>query len=90
MADNKRLKSVDNFGTDAEATEEAADAKLSGIQDSANDAQWLAAISSLDSQSTDDAGHQSGIDPWLILERLSQLDRTGTRNWVAESDDDKD
>jgi hypothetical protein len=91
MADNKRLKWVDNFGTDAEATEKAADAKLSGIEPAANDADGWQQYRRWISKAPTTQGRRSGIDPSLYSWKgYRNWTEQVKRNWVAESDDDKE
>ena len=91
MPDNKHLKWVDNFGTEAEPQEEAADATLSKDQPAANDADGWQQYRHWISKAPTPQGRRAGIDPslytWKGYRNWTEQVR---RNWMPEQDGDKD
>ena len=90
MPDSKHLKWADDFGTEAESQEEAADATLSSDQPAANDADGWQQYRRWISKAPTPQGRRAGIDPSLYTWKgyRNWTDQV-RRNWTPEQDSDE-
>lgn len=90
MPDSKHLKWADDFGTEAEPQEEAADATLSKVQPAANDADGWQQYRRWISKAPTPQGRRAGIDPSLYTWKgyRNWTDQV-RRNWTPEQDSDE-
>ncbi|MDJ0700251.1 MAG: hypothetical protein QNJ07_10365 [Woeseiaceae bacterium] len=77
MPDSKNLKWADNYGTDAEVEESAADATMSNSGPAANDADGWQQYRHWISKAPAPKSRRSGIDPSLYTWK-------GYRNWTDQ------
>ena len=77
MPDSKNLKWADNFGTDAEVEEKAANASLGNDEPAANDADGWQQYRHWISKAPAPQGRRTGIDPSLYTWK-------GYRNWTEQ------
>ena len=77
MPDSKNLKWADNYGTDAEVEEKAANATLGGDQPAANDEDGWQQYRHWISKAPTPQGRRAGIDPSLYTWK-------GYRSWTEQ------
>ena len=89
MPDSKNLKWADNYGTDAEVEEKAADATMSSSEPAANDADGWRQYRHWISKAPAPKSRRSGIDPSLYTWKgyRNWTDQV-RRNWTQEPGDD--